>query len=342
MKFPFYIGLASLGILLAGEIASAQQGSDTATRNESEAYPAVFRIEVIVFRHADGRSDRIRATEPVDFTDDIDPLLVATANEWAELGLTRLSEVGPPVAIPGRSGETTPFLETEDETIRPIPPAYAALDNLSPSVQRALTRLTDAAQYEPVVARAWTQNAPPGQSTALVRVHDETVIDVIEPEVEQRPLVLLQVLPFDPPAESPPVARNLFRLDGTLRLRQRQFLHLDLDLAWQTRAHALANRVMPQRDTARAEDAGVVDRGDGENSQQAWQLHRLQQSRIVEPGRFEYFDSSLFGVLVRIDRFEQVVPEIEIPEPEPAAADADSAQPPESAEMVEPVTNSGL
>ena len=83
------------------------------------------------------------------------------------------------------------------------------------------------------------------------------------------------------------------------------------------------------------EESAAVTSGT-ESGQGEWQLHRLQQSRIVEPGRLEYFDSSLFGVLVLIERFEQVVPEIEIPEPQPATPNTPTQQ-----QSADPVTNSG-
>ncbi|MEX0915059.1 MAG: CsiV family protein, partial [Wenzhouxiangellaceae bacterium] len=100
-------------------------------------------------------------------------------------------------------------------------------------------------------------------------------------------------------------------------LRQRQFLHLDLDLVWQVPARAPADRASRGR---REPPVGMsTDRAENE-----WLLHRLRQSRIVRPGRLEYFDSSLFGVLVRIERFEQVVPAIEQPEPEPETPGQDA------------------
>lgn len=312
MKLSLYIGLAGLGLMLAGGIAWAQPGSDQA-RPDAVEHPPVYRVEAIVFRHTNGRHDRARAAGPVDYTDHLDPLLVAAANELAEQRLAELARVVPPVAVSGPVGETTPFLRTEDETIRPIPPAYAALGDLSGPAQRAMARLIGAPAYEPVITRAWMQPAPRQGDTARVRLHDETVVDVLEPADSEKPAPIDARQRFETmnsgavAATTAPAspALEIYRLDGTIRLRRRQFLHLDLDLTWQTPIRALGER--SERPVAIGDVAGD------------WQLHRLQQSRIVEPGRLEYFDSSLFGVLVLIERFEQVVPEIEVPEPEPEA-----------------------
>jgi len=326
MKIAMKKVAAGTAMLLAAVSLGAQQPASL----ESDAieYPPVYRIEVIVFNHVDGRSDRLRGAGPLDFTDQLDPLLVARTNDMAQRQLAGLAGFLPVARIPGESDETTPYLQSEEQTLRPIPPVYSALGDLSRPIQRAMDRLLDAPQYDPVTARAWIQLARRDRRTAAVRIHDQTVVDLVEPADEQSLVPMPHLLPFGPLVKTPPPALDIYRLDGTLRLRQRQFLHLDLDLVWQTRARALANR-MPPVEESTVTTNGPVD-GEGE-----WQLHRLQQSRIVEPGRLEYFDSSLFGVLVRIERFEQVVPEIEMPEPEPGASNTPASQ-----QIVEPVTNS--
>jgi len=326
MKIAMKKVAAGTAMLLAAVSLGAQQPASL----ESDAieYPPVYRIEVIVFNHVDGRSDRLRGAGPLDFTDQLDPLLVARTNDMAQRQLAGLAGFLPVARIPGESDETTPYLQSEEQTLRPIPPVYSALGDLSRPIRRAMDRLLDAPQYDPVTARAWIQLARRDRRTAAVRIHDQTVVDLVKPADEQSLVPMPHLLPFGPLVKTPPPALDIYRLDGTLRLRQRQFLHLDLDLVWQTRARALANR-MPPVEESTVTTNGPVD-GEGE-----WQLHRLQQSRIVEPGRLEYFDSSLFGVLVRIERFEQVVPEIEMPEPEPGASNTPASQ-----QIVEPVTNS--
>lgn len=310
------IGLAGLVALLAAGAVPAQEASDEAPDNRPE-FPAVYRVEIVVFRHADGRSDRKRASAPADFTGHIDPLLVTRANRMPERFATALDRGVPVPLVPGGADETTPFLESGDQTIRPIPPAYAALDDLSPPVQRAMNRLIDAPDYEPLTTRAWIQLAEPNQTTVPMRIHDGTVIDTT-PTGETRDALFSGErlvtdngrVRFRPLLASPDPELAQYRLDGTVRLRRRRFLHLDLDLVWQVPARELS-RPAVQR-------PGPVSGPETEPAAgPEWHLHRLQQSRIVEPGRFEYFDSALFGVLVRIEKFEQVVPEVEEPGPEP-------------------------
>ena len=326
MKTAIQIVAAAIALLLAAAALPAQQSAT----EEADAieYPPVYRVEVIVFSHVNGRSDRIRSKTPADFTDRLDPLLIARANNAAEQQLADLAMLLPVARIPGEIEQTTPYLETEEQTLRPIPPVYSALGDLSRPIQRAMDRLIDAPEYSPVTTRAWIQLARRGRSTATVRLHDQAVVDLIEPADERSLAPVPHVLPFGPLEVTPPPALEIYQLDGIMRLRQRQFLHLDLDLVWQTRSRSLSARMMSEDGSDAA--LGISASGDGE-----WELHRLRQSRIVEPGRFEYFDSSLFGVLVRIERFEQIVPEV--PESE-TAPDPDL---PDSPEMVDPVTNSG-
>jgi hypothetical protein len=326
---------AGMALLLVGTSLPAQQSASPEAEAEAVEYSPVYRVEVIVFRHVDGRSDRIRSAAPVDFTDQLDPLVVARANDIAERQLAVLAEGLPVARIPEEIDESTPRLETDEQTLRPIPPVYSTLGDLSRPIQRAMDRLLDAAEYDPVMARAWIQLVGRGRAVAAMRIHDQTVVDVIEPDANRSLVPVPHALPFGPSMETPPPALNIYRLDGTVRLRQRQFLHLDLDLVWQTRAPRLADRMPPADMPAAAIDG--TQAGEGE-----WQLHRLQQSRIVKPGRLEYFDSSLFGVLVRIERFAQIVPEIKAREPDPAAPAANPPESSESSEIVDPVTNSGL
>ena len=327
--------------------AGAQSSAEEAAGDATE-YPPVYRIEAIVFRHADGRSDRRRSIVPVDFTERLDPLLVATASDTAQRQLAALAQFLPVAEVSGKPDEATPFLESEEQTLRPIPPVYSALGDLSPSMQRAMSRLIDAPAYEPVTARAWIQLAPPRQHTPALRVHDRAVVETLEPAIHPSPAPALHVLPFGPLVEIPPPARAIYRLDGTVRLRQRQFMHLDLDLVWQMPSPAPVGSnpesgSKPQPDHEPDHEPKSA-RESGEAADDEWELHRLQQSRVVRPGRLEYFDSSLFGVLVRIERFEQVVPEIEETAVEETAPESEAEIPGTEANAIEsgrPVTERG-
>jgi len=313
MKNAINTGLASL-LLLASTAAAQPQQREALP--EKTQYPPAYRLEVIVFRHVDGRSDRTRADDALDFTEQLNPLLIARAHEVAGRHLNALARFLPVNSLPGEVDDSTPFLQTEDELIRPIPPIYASLGDLSAPTQRVMTRLIAAPEYEPLVARAWIQPAGHGQYTARLRIHDRVAVSATEPARPDNPALLAEILPFPPPDSSPSRSLEIYRLDGTVRLRRRQFLHVDLNLVWQQQARTLAHGSDQRVDNGidadaqrwpagASQDAGAADADD----EARWQLHRVQQSRVVQTGGLEYFDSSLLGVLVRIERFERVVPE---------------------------------
>ena len=218
--------------------------------------------------------------------------------------------------MPGEVDETTPWLESDEQTLRPIPPVYSALGDLSRPIQRAMDRLIDAPEYVPVTTRAWIQLAQRGRSHfAEVRIHDQAVVDA---QARRR------TEPGPRPARA--AIRSADRSDaaagaGDLPTRRHHATApapVSCTWTWTWSGKPAAFPVGPH------DVGGRLGRGVGKPSASGdgeWELHRLRQSRIVEPGRFEYFDSSLFGVLVRIERFEQIVPEV--PEPETALEDPD-------------------
>jgi hypothetical protein len=256
--------------------------------------PPVYRVELIVFEHVDGRSDQRPAAEPLDFTAALDPNALAVFASALDDHLQSLAAILPTLTLPPRSGPGAPALVRSDEQIQPVPRDYTAIE-LSPTMQRALARLEASPAQLPVATRAWYQGAGHAARTAPVRVHDAEVVAIHQPPTPSRPLFLPQLGPVlgrDLPFESIPMQRPIHRIDGTVRLRRTQFLRLELDLVLQQ---------PPGDDDAAASDP-------------RWQLHRLQQARAIRPDRFEYFDSSRFGVLARITEFERIEPEIE-PEP---------------------------
>jgi hypothetical protein len=326
-----------VALALASAVAGAQARSD-GQRAEPDS-PPVYRVELIVFAHADGQSDRRRTDEPADFTGILDPLLVAAAHRAAGDALAAAAAL-PVLPGPSIGRNDGPRLASPEETLRPIPPVYAALGRLADPTERALERLVASSAHEPLAARAWTQPAPRGGSTPALRIHDETVV-ATRPPANALPLFFPSGLPVPAGVREDgsirlaglvrPAAPRLaiYRLDGTARLRRRQFLHLDLDLVWQRREPGVGPRIEVEDGTGigtgigpeSGPETGRAFGAEGEREAGAaphprpWLTHRLRQSRVVEPGRFEYFDSSRFGVLARVTRFEKIVPE---PEERPA------------------------
>ena len=308
------VSLVLAAALLAVASGAAAQSQSARAGNQASEYPPVYRVELVVFEHVGGDSDRRRASAPAAFPTLLDPLLVARAHDAANLALATLRRPLPMLPRPGEANEFTPYLESDSTTLKPIPPLYAALDDHSAPIRGVVQRLSDADGFEPVATRTWIQPAPRGRTTPRVRMHDDLVVDTRSPGPIRSPLFFPHWLRVpvridaqgrvvgEPLFDAPPPRQAVYRVDGSARLRRRQFLHLDLDLVWQQRAEAIQAGNEPE-----------------------WRLHRLAQSRVVEPGRVEYFDSSRFGVLALVRRFEQVVPER--PEPTRPAAPGDNAGP---------------
>lgn len=315
--------VCTVALALAAVAAGAQAPDRSA--GAAPEYPPVYRVELIVFEHVGGGSDRRRAAGPVDFTARLNPLVVARANDAVDEALAMLRTGAlPMLPDPNAAGDDAPRLTSQSETLVPIPPPFAALARLSGPTGRALDRLVGSAAHQPVATRAWIQLAARGRAGPPVRIHDATPVTTLPPARGLPPFFPSWLaLPAGASEDGErrlfrpaPPRLAIYRLDGTARLRRRQFLHLDLDLVWQQREPAVGPRPAAAADT-------------DPRHPQPWLLHRLRQSRVVEPGRLEYFDSSRFGVLALVTRFEQVVPEPEeaaetvVPEaaasPDPAA-----------------------
>lgn len=309
---------------------SAQPRPATGDRPGAD-HPPVYRVDVIVFRHVGGESDRLQQSEPVDFSGVLDPLLVARANRYADIAGRSMFDALP---IDASTDGPLAYLESGSTRLSPAPPPYAALGSMSAPMQRAFERLIDSADHEPVLARSWTQTAGSRRATPPLRLHDQAVVAT---RASRRP-VAPPWIPVDlriPAAVADdgrirfrrlfrprPPRLELFRLDGSARFRQRQFLHLDLDLVWQER------RRDPRPPGPFTAERPAAD-GAPANVEQEWIVHRLRQSRVVSTQRLEYFDSSLFGVLASVQRFEKVVPEPKSAPtpPDPSAVPATPGRP---------------
>ncbi|MDX1625610.1 MAG: CsiV family protein [Wenzhouxiangellaceae bacterium] len=294
---------------------------------EPEPLPDLYRVELVVLHHEGGRSDAWPAPGPAGAPQAADPLQLAWAGWWTERTFSVPGAPWPFGLIPDPLGARTVLL---DATPTSFPAPWKALPGLSPEMSAVLTRLQRADGLGPVTWRAWIQPAPRNGRTPALRLHDG------RPTVtHERPARIGSESTND--ATNPPAAaspdRNAatqrgtaqaYRLDGTARLYRQNFLHLALDLSWS------------EPDAGLAAEPGlpapvllpVPLRGDGNG----WMVHRLRQSRVVETGRFEYFDSPLFSVLARVTRYRPLfrVPEPE-PEPEPAVPPGTGADSPGTA-----------
>jgi len=308
--------------------------------DEPPAGPPVYRLELIVFEYPEGRSDARPASDSLDFSRLPDPRLMAAARRAVNEHLAALRRALPMLPDP-IDGERRAWLENEDERIEPAPDPYLASVPLSAPMRDALERLDASPEHLPVATLAWVQPAERRRRTPMLRVHDDQVVARIEPPAPPAgfffpdPEIIERALPDAgnvftatgssapvreiPGLPRPPPVQPVYRIDGGARLYRGQFFRLHLDLVLQQPAEPARLPGAPARP---ADDA-------------VWTLHRLNQTRAIRPGRFEYFDSSRFGVLARLTRFERRLP---APPPEPVSAPDSSAEEPASG----PETGSGL
>ncbi len=275
----------------------------------------VFRVEVILIAHANGQSDRRPADDLEDFSDLTDPLrrarALAAEAAWQErqreleleheealidpddprLALEVIEALDALIAgadeDAGMSAETGTYFD-EDAPIGPVlPETFLQLDELSDTMADAWHRLSTSGQFQPLSWRAWYQPLSRQQLSPRVRVHDDEIIRIRWFNPER----ILPSLPLDPLSRDFDLNAYLpesdYRLDGSFRLRQRQFMHVELDLVWREPAEPSFGPL----------DSAFLNTAD-------FEIHRLAQSRTVRTDRLEYFDSALFGVLVLIQRWQ--------------------------------------
>jgi hypothetical protein len=262
-----------------------------------------YLVEVIVLTHADGRSDDRKVEQIADFQALLDPLRQSRIADWQERQApdsadapdtespeqARLRETAELIDLFSAMDATEPAAALETEPMDPgpvYPDPFVNQPELSPGMQAAWDRLASSGEFRPRTWRAWYQPLSRSHLSPPLRVHDEFPVRLNSAELA------LAALPGSRQQwtvdELMPKAD--YRLDGSLRLRQRQFMHVELDLVWR---EPVETDVLPAGPWAQATVAP------------AWfRQHRLTQSRTVRPERLEYFDSSWLGVLVRIERWQ--------------------------------------
>ncbi|MGY6629782.1 MAG: CsiV family protein [Wenzhouxiangella sp.] len=268
-----------------------------------QAHGRLFLVEVIVIGHPDGRSDQRASDQLRDFSDLLDPAWIARLShetsslsddiEAVEPGIGESSSTegvdessdAPPAAPRPAQRPTARLIESgmpEDlarwlEQSAPLyPVTFSNQTSLGPEMSRAWQRIDNNPGFEALAWRAWIQPIERGQRSPAVRIHDERVIEGS------------WATPFElPEGLVAPWPQSQFRLDGSLRLVQRQFLHAEIDLDWRTPAAG-----------------GGLDEPPPLLASHRYRVHRLEQSRTIRPERLEYFDSSKIGVLLRIQRWD--------------------------------------
>jgi hypothetical protein len=204
------------------------------------------------------------------------------------------------------------------------------VEEMGPEMQEAWRRLRLSAPVRPLQYLAWEQGSR--EPFPVLRIHDLEAVLVEDPWAEQR-------LELENPEESPeeslvfgdtiaatagadslqpeadaaealpdPIA--YYRLDGTVSLVRRRFLHLSMAIEW--REPVFEETLVPLFVDAPAPPPGAVDADTPPIAPlpSAFLVYRLEQTRPVRTGRMEYFDGPVLGVLAWItDISDSITPE---------------------------------
>ena len=288
MKLP-------LPIMLALPLLGAPVSPLLAQEDAEE--PSFYRVEAIVFTHAGGRSDAWPVEEAADHSAALDPQWRSFAREQEldrakdERDSTR-SELETALSVV----DTIASLESGEETLTEAliyPEPWLALDELSEPMSRARTRLEQSGAFQVRAWQAWHQPLDQDTRSRAVRIHDDRLIAIDWITLSPTGSLLRDGRVVRTVEDVTPAFH--FRLDGSVRLRQRQFMHADVLLDWRI---PLVPGVSPWPITP---------------TERELEVHRLDESRTIRPGRFEYFDSEWLGLLLRITPYA----------PEPDAIDPD-------------------
>ncbi len=173
---------------------------------------------------------------------------------------------------------------------RPLPAAERRLGNI-------WNAFRNSRNYRPLYHIAWRQQ-------------------VVDPEKAQSLYLYL------PPDAGEPGPMNPPKLEGTLKIGVKRYLHMEADLL-------LRLPLTP-------------DDGDAYFMGPSVRSYRMQSTRRMRSGKLHYLDHPVLGVLVQAERYEPPAPE---PEPEPAVdtntppVKSETATPAEPAPQSQPTTD---
>lgn len=271
-----------------------------------------MRVEVLVFKYSNGQADAWPVDRLEDFSALPDPRRRALLAAWTARYREYDDEGDAPEALPPeRREEPSPDLDLthwslpeaapsgeppvsapaaavvrtlgEDPHGPVWPERFVQQGSLSSGMQRAHDRLRNSPNHEVLSATSWLQTLDRRSTPPAVRVRDDSPLSVAWLNPPVAPFSIDDALTH--PLQMP---ESVYRLDGSVRIRQRQFRHADLNLVWSQRQRQ-AITVAPT-DTAR------------------YEIHRMQLSRPIQLGRMEYFDSAWLGVLILVEPWQPPAP----------------------------------
>ncbi|MGY6554514.1 MAG: CsiV family protein [Wenzhouxiangella sp.] len=239
----------------------------------------LIRVEVLVFKHGNGQADRWPVDQLDDFSALLDPRERARLASWSARppGLTEPSTDADADRQASASPTATALSAGAHDGRSPEwPLRFVHDDQLSTNMQRALDRLRASANHEVLSVTSWLQPLDRRRTSPAVRIRDDRPIQVDWQRPTNTALGFAGALAA--PEQMPP---SIYRLDGSVRIRQRQFRHAELNLVWaESRAQAAPGAFA---------------------STSEFEVHRLRQSRPIQFGRIEYFDSPWIGALILVE-----------------------------------------
>lgn len=270
-----------------------------APAQEESEETAFYRVEAIVFTHTDGEPDGWPVERAADNSDAIDPAWQAFAREQ-ELDRAEDEEAYSDSDLEATLSvvETLATLESGEVSLAELllyPEPWLSLETLSEPMARARTRLENSGEYRVRAWLAWHQPLDDESRNRAVRIHDQRLIGFEWIDLLPTGRPVRSGRPVESAEDLAPVFH--YRLDGTIRLRQRQFMHADVTLDWRV-PETVGPLPWPLRPGNESGDADL-------------QTHRLEQSRTIRPERFEYFDSDWLGVLLRVTPWQRQTPDRE-------------------------------
>lgn len=294
MEHPLSKELVLLALAILPAISFAQ---------EESRENAFYRVEAIVFTHAGSETDAWPIERPADYAGTLDPAWQSFARRQKldrkkNAGGSSQSEREAALSVV----ETIASLESGEKDLTEAllyPEPWRALEALSEPMKKARTRLEQSGAYRIRAWQAWHQPLDKNTRERAVRIHDDHLIDVDWVSLSPSGRLLRDGRAVETVEELAPAFH--YRLDGFIRLRQRQFMHADVTLDWRVPAV-----IGPMPFPVPSRNAQL-------------EVHRLDQSRTIRPDRFEYFDSQWIGLLLRVTPYE-----LDPPEEEPGAPDEET------------------
>jgi len=283
---------AVLGILVAGTGFAQQQAVPNAAildaeQDESKRYV----VEIIVFEYAGNAANTTEIFDPEITAETLEATLgsgiAIDAAGWPDTK-TDGTEPGPDDGRTGlavavdtpENAEDGPFVLQPGETLAEIPTyEWRGVRILPPEdyqLGAAYRKLVELDAYRPLMHAAWIQPA------------------VAEEDTE--PLKLRRI-------GNPPL-----RLDGTISLYLGRYLHLVVDLALE---HREPQRMPPDRDRIRSYGDDSRARGFGFEAADIVPItyYAIREDRILRSNETRYFDHPKFGVIARVTRLEEALPD---------------------------------